>query len=295
MRFIVALADTGSMSATAERLSVSYPAVVKTRLEIEDAIGARLLNGRGAACTLTDIGALLVDASRRILAELECVGDEVAALRDGLNGHVVVGVRSLDALRWLAPAVVAFRRQYPAVRVSLVDGLHQDIARGQVDIGLARVGPERERDGLQFAPLFAIRSVVVGSGRFARLAERKRAPAWSALVGEPWCLPPGGTPLRDRLDDFIRSQGLPPPEDVIEISDMMAQAEMLRAGEFLGVSSEEVARELQRAGIARVVMKPLQPLDDHIALIWPATGAGADSRLHPVVMRFKQFLLDQAR
>jgi DNA-binding transcriptional LysR family regulator len=289
MRFILALADTGSLARTAERLSVSYPAVVKTRLEIEEAIGARLLSGRGSACTFTEIGACLVETSRRIISELDCASEEVAALRDGLHGHVVVGVRSLDALRWLAPAIVAFRRRYPGVRVSLVDGLHREIARGDVDIGLARVGPDRHPEGLAFAPLFAIRSVVVGSGRYANAAKRAGPSAWRRLVAETWCLPPAGTPLRDRFEEFLHAQALPLPHDVIEISDMTAQVEILRAGDFLALASEEVARELTTRDIAQVVLKGLQPLDDHIALIWRE-----DSRLHPVVSRFKQFLLDEA-
>jgi DNA-binding transcriptional LysR family regulator len=282
---MLALADTGSMARVAERLSVSYPAVVKTRMEIEAVAGGRLLTGRGDAATLTEIGACLVEASRRILSELDCASEELAALRDGLHGHVVVGVRSLDALRWLAPAVVEFRRRFPDVTLALVDGLHQDIARGDVDIGLARVGPAHPFGELAFAPLFAIRSVVVGSGACAWL--EGEAAEWPALVGQAWCLPPGGTPLRDRLDGYIQAQGLLLPANVLEISDMTAQVEMLNAGSFLGVSSEEVAHELVARGIARIVAGALPALDDHIALIWRT-----QSRLHPAVAKLKHFLLE---
>jgi LysR family pca operon transcriptional activator len=285
MRFMLALAETGSMARTAERLSVSYPAVVKTRLEIEEAPGGRLLTGRGDASALTEIGACLAEASRRILSELDCASEELAALRDGLHGHVIVGVRSLDALRWLAPAVVGFRQRFPGVTLSLVDGLHQDIARGDVDIGLARVGPAHHHGELSFARLFAIKSVVVGSGMYARQADT--APEWQTLVGQDWCLPPSGTPLRDRLDGFIQAQGLGPPASVLEISDMTAQVEMLSAGSFLAVSSEEVAHQLMQRNSARIVVPVLPALDDHIALIWRT-----ESRLHPAVAQLKHFLLE---
>jgi hypothetical protein len=64
----------------------------------------------------------------------------------------------------------------------------------------------------------------------------------------------------------------------------------LRAGDFLALASEEVARELPSRDIARVIITGLQALDDHIALIWRD-----DVRLHPVVSRLRQFLLDEAR
>lgn len=286
LQFMLALADTGSMTGTAQRLSVSYPAVVKTRQEIEDIVGARLISGRGNTASLTEIGACLANASRRILDQLDCTADEIAALRDGLNGHVVVGVRLLDALRWLAPAVRDFRAAFPGIAISLVDGLHENIVRGEVDLGLARAGPNRWGDRLAFKPLFPIRSVVVGSGT---LTQRQRtAPDWPALLAQPWCLPPTGTPLRDRFEEHLATLGLQSPANILVISDMSAELEMLRTGSYLGLCSEKVALELAERDIAQAVTAPLSGLDDHITLIWQA-----DVPMHPAVRQFKQFLLQR--
>jgi DNA-binding transcriptional LysR family regulator len=286
LQFMLALADTGSMAGTAQRLSVSYPAVVKTRLEIEDIVGARLLSGRGNATSLTEIGACLADASLRILEQLDCTADEIAALRDGLNGHVVVGVRLLDALRWLAPAVTDFRAAFPGIAISLVDGLHENIVRGEVDLGLARAGPKRWDGQLAFKPLFPIRSVVVGSGSLAR--RQSGTPDWPALLAQPWCLPPTGTPLRDRFEEHLAAQGLQAPADVLVISDMSAELEMLRSGSYLALASEKVALELAERRIVQIITDPLSGLDDHITLIWRA-----EVPMHPAVRQFKRFLLQR--
>ncbi|MBV7483694.1 LysR family transcriptional regulator [Bordetella sp. BOR01] len=284
LRFMLALAETGSLARTAERLSVSYPAVVKTRLEIEETLGARLLAGRGDAAVFTEIGTCLVQASRRILAELDCAGEEIAALRDGLHGHLVVGVRSPDALQWLTPAIVQFRTHFPGVSVSLVDGLHESIACGEVDIGFARAGPMHGPQDLAFQPLFTIRSAVVGSGSHA-LPPRAR-PNWPTLLALPWVLPPTGTPLRDRFDEFLAMRGLQGPANSIAISDASAQMEMFRAGSFLGLSSESVAQHLVERRIASIVVAKLTALDDHVAMIWRNHVP-----LHPVLLQFKQFVL----
>lgn len=286
IRFMLTLAETRSMARTALRLSISYPAVVKTRQEIEDVIGARLLDGRGDDTTLTEVGASLVRACARISAELDCAGEEITALRDGLKGHVVVGLRVRDALRWFAPAAVAFRQRYPGISLSLVDGLHQDIAEGRVDLGLARIGPARKTEELEFAPLFPIRSVIVGSGVFAAAPAGGGVP-WSDMVLGSWCLPPLNTPLRDRFDDFLNNRNVPRPKDVIEVSDIAAQVEIMRAGAFFGITSQDTGRELQRTKIARIVAS-VPELDDDIALIWRAKA-----RLHPAVFQLKQFILDQ--
>ncbi|PLC49878.1 hypothetical protein CR159_11380 [Pollutimonas subterranea] len=289
LRFIATLAETGSMARTAERLFVSYPAVAKTRLEIEEIVGARLTTGRGEAASFTDAGKCLLAASQRILNELVYVTEQVAALRDGLQGHVVVGVRSLDALRWLAPRITQFRASFPSVSISLVDGLHEGVSCGEVDLGLARAGPLRLPTTLAMENLFAIRSVVVGSGY---MQGRQLAPGkinWHILLNEAWVLPPVGTPLRDRFDDHLARQGLPGPTNIIVGSDAMVQKELMRSGSFLGLSSEEVARSLVQEDIARVLEIDVSALDDHIALIWRA-----QTRLHPAVFRLKEFLLGDA-
>ena len=290
LRFIATLAETGSMVRTAERLCVSYPAVAKTRLEIEDILGARLTAGRGETASFTDAGKCLVAASHRILNELSHVAEEISALRDGLQGHVVVGVRSLDALRWLAPRINQFRTQFPGVSISLVDGLHEGVSTGEVDLALARGGPLRPQTTLALERLFAIRSVVVGSGAYMKSRRfASKNIEWSTLLGEAWVLPPVGTPLRDKFDDYLNRQGLPGPTNIIVGSDAMVQKELMRSGSFLGLSSEEVARGLIQESIARIINVNVSALDDHIALIWRA-----ETRMHPAVFRFKRFLLEEA-
>ena len=171
----------------------------------------------------------------------------------------------------------------------MVDGLHESIARGEVDLGLARAGPARWPRELAVEALFKIRSVVVDSSGNCATSSTAR-PDWPSLLRRPWVLPPIGTPLRDRLDEYLRSRGLDGPADTITVSDAAAQSEMLRAGSYLSVASQAVARDLVARGIAQVAVNALAPLDDHIALIWRA-----NARMHPAVLQFKRFVLAHPR
>ncbi|WP_313370336.1 LysR family transcriptional regulator [Achromobacter animicus] len=285
LRFVVTLAETGSMTRAADHLSISYPAVAKTRSEIEEALGTRLLIGRGDTATFSQIGELLLKASRRVIDELGCVSEEISAVHNGLRGHVSVGVRAPDALRWLAPRVVDFCNLFPGVSVALKGELHEGLVRGDVDIALARSGPMRIDADLDFHALFKVRSVVVGSGNYAQ--EPLASWEWPSLLAERWVLPPAGTPLRDRFDIYLRDHGYKPPAHFVEIDVALAQAAMLRAGSFLALASESAAADLVERGLAQIVMGKITALDDCIALIWKSTG-----RLHPAVERLRQFLLD---
>lgn len=289
LRFVRVLAETGSLARTAERLAVSYPAVVKTRKEIEAVVGARLIAGRGDTATLTAVGQRLADSGAQVLEVLECLSEELVSLRDGLRGHVVVGVRLSDGLRWVAPAIVEFRARHPAVTVALVDGLHQSVAEDAVDIALGRMGPPRWVGVLAFEPLLPVRAVVVSSDPAVPAAGPDGTVDWPALLARDWCLPPQGTPLRDRFDDLLRAQQLLPPASVTVINELATHVELMKAGPFVGLCSERSGRLLQHDGTARVVSPPLPALDDHLALIWRA-----QRRLRPVVQTLKDFLLQRA-
>lgn len=287
LRFVRVLAEAGSLQRAAERLAVSYAAVVKTRQEIEAALGAPLLTGRGDAATFTPVARAIDASAQRVLHELDCLGEEILELRSGLRGHVTLGVRLSHALHWLAPAIVEFRAMHPGVSMALVDGLHAAVAAGEVDIGVGRIGSPRWQGALAFTSIAPIRSVVVGSGEAMPLAGTELS--WERMLAQEWCLPPAATPLRDRFEDLLRERELSPPARVIEFDGFQTHAQLMRSGSFLGLCSEPAGRALESEGVARILHGPVPELDDQVALFWRARHS-----LRPVVRSLRDFLQKRA-
>lgn len=290
LRFMKVLSETINLSDTAAQLNVSYPAIIKTRQEIEAVLGSRLLVGRGGSTELTNIGRSLARYSCQILDAMDCLGEDVIAQRDGLQGHVVIGVRLQHGLRWLAPALVAFMEQQPQVSVSLVDGLHEDVARDAVDLALGRMGPPKWLGTLNFEAFMPIRSVVVSSNPAPPVCHAEGEIDWSELLRHHWCLPPDGTPLRERFNDLVREKKLSLPKRLTTFNDMTTHAELHRAGSFLGICTDMSALEMEREGIVRIITPPIVALDDQLAIMWHATRP-----LRPVTRTLKEFLLHRAR
>lgn len=287
LRFVRALAASGSLQQAAERLAITYAAAVKTRQEIEAAIGAPLLQGRGDAAVLTPVAKLIDARARRVLHELDCLGEEVVELQQGLCGHVTVGVRLSHALSWLVPALLEFRERHPGISLTLDHGLHTAVVEGVVDIGVGRMGSPHWHDELEFTPITPVRTVLIGSG--AAAAHAGPDFRWDTVLGLEWCLPPVSTPLRDRFEDFLRERGLESPGRVIVINDFQTHVELMKAGSFMGLCSEPSGRGLQRDGIARVLHGPMPEMDDEIALF-----SRAGWRLRPAVRSLREFLQQRA-
>jgi len=120
MRTFVAIVDRGSLTAAAESLDRSQPAVVRTLAALESHLGARLLRRTTRRMSLTAEGRDYLDRCRRILADVEdaerAVGQELTEPRGELRMTAPVQFGQLH----IAPALAAFLKRYDEVRVDLL-------------------------------------------------------------------------------------------------------------------------------------------------------------------------------
>lgn len=105
-RALVAVADTGSLTAAAEVLGLTTPAIHNQIKNMETAAETTLLARAPGATGLapTPAGDLMILAGRRIEASLAQVGDRLGALARGQTGHVALGVVSTG--KYFAPRLV---------------------------------------------------------------------------------------------------------------------------------------------------------------------------------------------
>jgi PAS domain S-box-containing protein len=91
---LVVCAAEGSLVAAAERLGISRPAVAKRMAHLEALAGGALLERGSRGVRLTDAGAELITAARRLLAER----DALVGVLTGMRGHgrsPIAGVREM--------------------------------------------------------------------------------------------------------------------------------------------------------------------------------------------------------
>jgi len=94
---------------------------VVTRLvaELEEHLGARLINRTTRRLALTDIGEAYLERARHIITELDDAGALAASATTEPRGHLRVLVPPAIAVHQLAKHLPKFRKQYPQVTVEL--------------------------------------------------------------------------------------------------------------------------------------------------------------------------------
>lgn len=113
------VAEERSFAGAARALDVSVATVSRAVARLEDRLGARLLNRTSRQLALTEFGASLAERAGQVYGlavEAEGAMREQAAQPRGL---VRLAAPMAFGLRWVAPLLPDFFRQYPAVQLDL--------------------------------------------------------------------------------------------------------------------------------------------------------------------------------
>ncbi|HEV7268918.1 MAG TPA: LysR family transcriptional regulator [Falsiroseomonas sp.] len=283
--YLLAVAEHRSLSAAAGALGLSQPALTKALRRLEEEWGATLFERYARGVRPTIAGEAFLRHARNLRATLREAGQELDALRRGIAGHVRIGAGPSWQGTLLPEALMAFRRDHPAVRIQVVGGLDSELkARlraGELDFVLAAVGDvsAEATPGLVQKELLSDCYRVVAS--LAHPLRMRCAIGLAALLEFPWILPPSGTYMVERLRLAFRARGLPPPEPAIETDSQALRFALMRAGDYLSFQAEghlaalavpdicplEVEELSWRRGTGIITRRAVEPCPAALALI----------------------------
>lgn len=119
MAVFAAIAEAGSLTVAAERLSLSKSAVSKQLSRLEERLGARLVNRNTRQVSLTEVGTVYFEFCARILEEAEAAEAAVANLQGAPRGRLRVNAPMSFGTMHLAQALTGFAKQYPEIVVDM--------------------------------------------------------------------------------------------------------------------------------------------------------------------------------
>ena len=194
MRVFQQVVDEGSCAAAARALDLS-PAVV-TRLvgDLEEHLGARLLQRTTRRLALTDAGQAYLARVRHILTDIDEAHAAAQAHTQEMAGVLRVLAPPVLAVHILAPLVAEFRRRYPRILLDIeVDSPAEPPIE---DFDLTLLGTNTGFDANVIArPIVSTDGVVCAAPQYLREHGTPRAPA---DLAQHLCLRLRGTGLRPR-------------------------------------------------------------------------------------------------
>jgi DNA-binding transcriptional LysR family regulator len=201
----------GGFGRAAAALHVAQPAVSVQIRKLETELGATLLTRTTRRVRLTQAGELLLERTRRVLAELDAARTELAGLAGAVIGRVRIGaIQAVDPFD-LSGALAAFHDRYPAVELTLRSGplrtLLADLDDDRIDLAVAPV-PAGLPERFAAAPLFTDELVLITATDHPTAGQDALDPA--ALRDDPFVCLPADSGLRAILDRLAGAAGFTP-------------------------------------------------------------------------------------
>lgn len=142
LRYFLAVAREGNIVKAAEVLHVTQPTLSRQLMELEEELGAKLLQrgNRGRANVLTAEGLLLRKRAEEIVELADRTQAEFNTADEIVSGDIYIGGGETDAMRLIAKTALELNKKYPHIRYHLYSGNADDVTerldKGLLDFGI---------------------------------------------------------------------------------------------------------------------------------------------------------------
>ncbi len=207
LRAFVAIYQSGQVSAAAEMLSITQPAVTVLLRELELRLGLRLFDRTTRALRRTDAAVEAFAYAQRALAEIEGMGRSMTDMAAGRSGRLRIAATTTTAQTLLPDLLRRFLKAHPGIRIAVEDcspdEFAERLASERVDCGIGTLS--RPVPGLLEHPFAHDRLVAVGQPE--RLAPG-RSITWKQLVALPLIVARQGYGVRRSIDQAASAAGV---------------------------------------------------------------------------------------
>ena len=130
LRYFLAVGEALNFTKASAQLRVAQPALSRQVQDLEDEIGVDLLRRSPRGVTLTAEGKLFLEEVRVLLRRTDESVEKVRALARGEYGELHIGYAPSPTVEILPPALAAFQKAVPRVKVLLHDLSSDELIAG---------------------------------------------------------------------------------------------------------------------------------------------------------------------
>lgn len=258
LRLLQELADLGSMTAVAEAMQLSRPAVSQHLALLEREVGTALLERTHRGVQLTAAGLRLASQARELLAHVEAIEADVASAKKRVAGRIRIASFGTFAVSVAPAAVTHLITEYPELDLSFaeiepVEAIRRVLAQ-QVDIAVvdSLVPPQATSESLEYVPLMDDEFYAVLPADH-RLASRPTM-LLSDLSAERWAINEAASAYHSFVMNACWEAGFT-PKVVCSCQGSSPTISFVRSGWVVAVLPG-LAAQLVPSG---VVMRPVEP------------------------------------
>ncbi|MEL4356737.1 MULTISPECIES: LysR family transcriptional regulator [unclassified Luteococcus] len=149
LRHFLAVVEWGTLTAAADELHVTQPALSRSMQRLERAFPLPLFERSANTLMVTDVGQTVAKHARSVLDQVQAMTDEVAAIERRQRTIDVVSCAPIPLWRLLPRIEQALPGMTIASRLTGVAEVEQALASGEAQLGITITPPARSEAGFR--------------------------------------------------------------------------------------------------------------------------------------------------
>ncbi len=286
LRALAAVAARGSVTAAADMLNLTVPAVSSQLKHLEANIGAKLMvrasDGKGS---ITPQGQQVLATIAQIESTLDHCYKSIDSINAGKSGRVSLGVVSTG--KYFAPGLVALAKSaLPDIRIDLTIGNRQRIISALEDtsIDLAIMGRPPRYPMVESVPLGEHPHILIAPPDHPLVHARDILPA--TLLDQTFILRETGSGTRILMERYLDRIGEGRTYDKIEFNTNETIKQAVIAGLGIALISAHTVTDALIEGRIKTISMPGLPIIRQWFLVHPSRA-----KLTPVAQKVQDFLV----
>lgn len=234
---LITIAQEHSFSRAAEQMARTQPAISIAIKKLEEEIGVALLDRSRKAVALTDAGEVLFEYAQKIVNLRAEAINAIKELQQLHHGKVIIGANESTSLYLLPRIILAYRQQYPGVKLEVFRTFSEQLPRlvkeHRLDFALQAYDPQDSQ--LATFPILEDELVLIMHPQH-RLAKKRKVHV-RELGDESFLAHNVKSPARDKVVQFFRDHRVP-----LNISIELATIETIKRFVAMGMGLAIVPR-----------------------------------------------------
>lgn len=244
MRYILAIVENdGNISKTAEKMSITQPALSQILKKVENEHGVQLFDRSKNPMALTVAGHIYVKAAKRIKEIGDSMQREFDDERNMESGDLHIGSTQFHATYVFPKLLASFHKKYPGINMILHQADHAELVKlmedSITDITICDFyGKHASPRGFATTDLCSEEMMVFVHPDHP-LASLEKLDSLDPLRDELIILSRAGEPMREVIDDFMSCKKFKPWR-VVETINAEFSLRILREGVGVAIMSEAI-------------------------------------------------------
>ncbi|MEL7290652.1 MAG: LysR substrate-binding domain-containing protein [Pseudomonadota bacterium] len=156
LKTLATLRDTGSLTATATSLHLTQSALSHQLKDLETRIGGQLFLRKTRPVKFTAEGDIFLKLADEVLPRVAIAENEVASLKEDVNGRLHMAIECHSCFQWLMPALKEYQQAWPSVTLDFSSGFGFEplpaLVAGELDLVIT--SDIQPRSEVHYEPLF---------------------------------------------------------------------------------------------------------------------------------------------